>query len=547
MASMDVDALCKRYDRAEVKRAQFASLMQDCYAYAMPERDAWSSYGYGQDRNTVIYDSTALVAVPRFANRLQQALFPPQQRWAQLAIPPEYDTKDKDAQQLRVDLEGVTERMFRHIHASNFDQAVAEWGQDLSAGLGCMMIEDGRFGQRRRRGPRLRFVVVPSALVAFDEGPFGSIEGVFFKQAVKARLLDRTYPDAKLPAALVTLAREEPDKDVELLQCTYYDPDHDFWRLEVLVKADKHRIVQRTYRTNPWVITRWSKAPGETHGRGPLTQALPDIRTVNKLQELALKSGALGVSGVWTAVDDGVLNPDTIRIAPGVVIPVASNATGGRGPSLRGLEMPANFQLNEAMQDKLKTTIRQILFDNPLPPEIQAGLTATEVVERLRQFQADTGAFGRLQAEAVMPIVARVLDILEEAGELAAPQFQGLVKALQEELIQIQATSPLSQAQDRADVQVIFSVITGLAQLGEYGMRLMQRMLDEDRTATFIAERSGVPAVVIPTEAELKKRADDEAAARQQEQMLRSPVIGQAVGALGNVAAKAVPQTAEAA
>jgi hypothetical protein len=548
MAAMDVEALCKRYDRAEVKRSAFAALMQDCYAYAMPERDAWSSYGIGQDRNAVIYDSTALVAVPRFATRLQTALFPPQQRWAQLAVPPEYAAGDDDAvQELRVNLEAATERMFRHIHASNFDQAVAEWGQDLAAGVGCMMIEDGRFGQRRRRGPRLRFVVVPSALIAFDEGPFGTIEGVFFKQIVKARLVERTYPDATLPRAVTDLARDEPDADVELLQCTYYDPDDDAWRLEVLVQKDKERIVQRRYRTNPWVITRWSKAPGETHGRGPLTQALPDIRTVNKLQELALKSGALGVSGVWTAVDDGVLNPDTIRIAPGVVIPVASNATGGRGPSLKGLEMPANFQMNEVMQDKLKTTIRQILFDDPLPPEIQAGLTATEVVERVRRFQADTGAFGRLQAEAVVPIVARVLDILEEAGELAAPELKGLVQALQEELIHIVATSPLSLAQDRADVQAIFSVIMGLAQMGDLGLQLLQRMLDMDRTATFIAERSGVPAVVIPTAKELRARQDKADAAAQQQQMLKSPVVGQAVGALGNVAAKAMPVGAEAA
>jgi hypothetical protein len=209
--------------------------------------------------------------------------------------------------------------------------------------------------------------------------------------------------------------------------------------------------------------------------------------------------------------------------------------------------MPANFQLNEAMQDKMKTTIRQILFDNPLPPEIQAGLTATEVVERLRQFQSETGAFGRLHAEAVVPIVARVIDVLEEAGEFAEPEFRGLMQALQDELIHILATSPLSQAQDRADVQVIFSVILGLAQMGEIGMALLQRMLDMDRTATFIAQRSGVPAVVIPTENELKKRADDDAAAKQQEQMLKSPVIGQAVGAMGNVAAKAMPQAAEAA
>lgn len=539
MAEMDVEALINRYQRAEVKRAAFASLMKDCYAYAMPERDAWSSYGYGQDRNAVIYDSTALVAVPRFANRLQQALFPPQQRWAQLAVPPEFANAD-DAQEVQQDLEAATDLMFRHIHASNFDAAIAEWGHDLAAGVGCLLIEDGRFGLRRRRGPRLRFQAVPSALIAFDEGPHGTVEGVFFKQVLKARLVARTYSDATLTKELERRARDEPESEVSLLQCTYFDPDDDMWRFEVLVEADKERIARRRYRTSPWVITRWTKAPGETHGRGPLTQALPDIRTVNKLMELALKSGALGVSGVWTAVDDGVLNPDVVRIAPGVVIPVGSNATSGRGPSLKALEMPANFTLNEALQDKMKTTIRQMLFDDPLPPEVQAGLTATEVVERVRRFQADTGAFGRLQTDAVAPIVERVLDILEEAGDLAEPRFRNLLQDVQHEIIRVEATSPLSQAQDRADVQVIFQLILGLAQMGQIGMELLQRMLNLDRAATFIAQRSGVPAIVIPTEQELAQQQQAAAEAAKQEQVLKSPVVGQAVSAMGNLASRAI-------
>jgi hypothetical protein len=544
MAAMDVDALLKRADAADKRRQAFASIMQDCYAYAMPQRDAWSTYGEGQDRNLMVYDSTAVVAVPRFANRLQQALFPPQQRWARLALPPELAAKD-ELQAEHVNLEAATDLAFRHIHASNFDAAIAEWGQDLAAGVGCLLVEDGRFGQRRSRGPRLRFQAVPSALVAFDEGPWGNVEGVFFKQRMKARLVDRTYPDATaLPQGLRTKMMQEPDAEVELMQCTTYDAADDTWRFEVLVCAERVRIVERQYRTCPWIITRWTKAPGETHGRGPLMQALPDIRTLNKVVEMSLSAAALAIGGVYTAEDDGVLNPDTVVIAPGSIIPVRSNGGPGRGGSLRRLDEPANFALSEALQQQLRTTIRQMLFDDPLPPEVQAGLTATEVIERVRRFQADTGAFGRLQADAVMPIMVRVIDILEEAGEFADPRFKGLMEALKEDLVRITATSPLAQAQDRADVQAVLSLVQGLTQMGEPGMKMMEAAVDLAKAGPYVAARSGVPHQLIPSREELDAKASAAAEQAQQAQVLQSPAVAQVAGALAGAAARGPAQEA---
>jgi hypothetical protein len=294
MAAMAEAALCKRAERAGRKRDAFASLMRDVYAYAMPERDAWTSYGTGADRHVQTYDSTAVAATPRFATRLVGALFPAQQRWSGLGLPPELAAEEA-AQPLQQDLEAANEKVFAHIHASNFDTAIHEWAHDLAAGVGCLLIENGRLGTKRRRAPLLRFQALPSALVAFDEGPFGGIEGVFLDQTLPARLVARTYPDNDgIPESIARAEREDPEKEIPLLQATYYDPDDDIFRFEVLLKAEKRRFVQRRYRTMPWVIGRWTKAPGETHGRGPLTQALPDIRTVNKVMEFMLKTGSPG-------------------------------------------------------------------------------------------------------------------------------------------------------------------------------------------------------------------------------------------------------------
>jgi hypothetical protein len=540
MAALSPEALVKRAERAEKSRDAFAGIMRDAYKLAMPERDGWNSYGDGQDRAPDVYDGTAIVATTRFANRLQQALFPPFQRWSGLQLPPEL-AAEEEAQPLQEDLEAATGIVFKHLQASNFDATINEWAHDLCAGTGCMLIENGRTGSKRTRAPLLRFQAIPSSRVAFDEGPFGGVEGVFFSQKLRASLVARTYPDhASLPQPILDAQDADDDAEQDLLQATYYDAKEDTFRFEVLLRATKERFVERTYRTMPWIVTRWTKAPGETHGRGPLLQALPDIRTVNKLMELMLMAGSFQVLPAWTVLDDGVLNPATVRIVPGAMIPVRSNG-GAMGESMKPLKGPGEFQVSELLLEKLTTRIRQVLFDDPLPPEVRPGVTATEITERVRRFQADTGAFGRLQADAVVPIMLRVVDILDEAGMFAGDRFAGLMQALRDEAIRVRPTSPLAQAQDNADVHAVMGFLADAAPLGELGMALVRAGIDPDRAGRFLAEKRGVPHSLIPTTREL---AAERAAADEKQTeaaVLQSPAAAQVAGALANAAANPPP------
>lgn len=524
------DALLKRAEAAERKRDAFAALMRDVYALAMPDRDAWSAYGYGANRQVRVFDSTAVIAAARFANRLQQALFPPQQRWAMLALPPEL-AGTAAAQDVARDLEAATDLMFAHIHASNFDQVINEWSLDVAAGVGCLLIENGRTGTRRPGAPLLRFQAVPAAQVAFDEGPWGTVEGVFFTQAMPARLIGRAYPDATLPQDLRAAAARDAEQEVRLLQATVYDPDAAQWRQVVVHRDSRQVLAERSYRVSPWVVTRWSKSPGEAWGRGPLAAALPDIRVLNRLMELYLKAASLVVTPVYTVEDDGVLNPATIRLVPGAFLPVRSNG-GARGRSIAPLDPPTSFALSHDLMERLRTAIRQALFDDPLPPEVQVGLTATEVMERVRRFQQDTGAFGRLQSDAVAPIVLRVLDIMDEAGELADARFAGLMQALRDDAVRIRAVSPLAQAQDRADVQAVMSFVSSAGALGQLGAALVEHGIALDRAGRWVAERAGVPAQLIPTAGELAERAAAAQRTDAERAALASPVLAQAAGAL---------------
>ncbi len=119
-------------------------------------------------------------------------------------------------------------------------------------------------------------------------------------------------------------------------------------------------------KMSPWVISRYMKVAGEIYGRGPLITALPDIKTLNKTKELLLKNASLAVAGVYTAADDGVLNPNTVKIVPGAIIPVARNG-GPQGPALLALPRSGDFNVSQLIINDMVQNIKRILLDECQP------------------------------------------------------------------------------------------------------------------------------------------------------------------------------------
>ncbi len=531
----EIEALLKRAERADQKRAAVSDLMREIYRYFMPERDHWNSYGIGQDRSIYVYDSTGVATHTNFANRLHSAVWPAGQRWAELGLPAALlsAAESDELRQLKADLEAVTQIMFHHVHAGNFDAEINPVCYDIGAGVGAMLVQNGRRVSGDPSMPLLQCQAVPPAMLSFDDGPFGTVEGVFFAQEVPGRNLNRLYPDASLPAELARAIAENPEADVKVKQCTTFDAAKGDWRMQVIHEPTKTRLADRRYRTNPWIIIRWSRLAGETHGRGVLAQALPDTRTANKLLELMLIAGDFDADPTYTAVDDGVINTDVISVLPGQIIPVRSNG-GATGPSLAMLPRPANLQFSDALLQQMHTRQRQLLFDHPLPPEVQVGLTATEIIERIRLYQQQTGSFGRLHHDGVNPLVLRFVDILEEAGEFPAPRFAGVLDLLRSRRAEIRVVSPIARAQDQVDQQQLMSVIAGLSQLGPFGQRILLAAVNPERAGAVIAQRAGIPATVVPTKAETDGRLRAEQEAQQQAMLATSPVAAQVAGAVAS-------------
>ena len=171
-------------------------------------------------------------------------------------------------------------------------------------------------------------------------------------------------------------------------------------------------------------------------------KALPDIKTANKVVELVLKNASIAVTGIWQADDDGVINPATIKLVPGTIIPKAVGSAG-----LTPLETPGRFDVSELVLDQLRNRIRKALFVDQLGQVNGPRMTATEVLERAAEMARILGAtYGRLQSELLSPLVTRARGILARRGEI--PDLP-----LDHRMVALEYKSPQAryQAQGRRD------------------------------------------------------------------------------------------------
>ena len=226
------------------------------------------------------------------------------------------------------------------------------------------------------------------------------------------------------------------------------------------------------------------KVAGEVFGRGPLVTAIPDIKTLNKTLELLLKNASIACAGVYTAADDGVINPSNIRITPGSIIPVARNG-GPQGASLAPLPRSGDFNVSQIVINDLRMNIKKTLLDDTLPPDNMSARSATEIVERMKELAQNMGsAFGRLITETMVPIVARVLSIMDSKGLIQLPLK---VNGLEVKIVPI---SPLAKAQNLEEINEIMQFVQIAGSLGPGGIAEMK----PDLIATYIGDKLGIPS-----------------------------------------------------
>lgn len=433
--TVDIATVKRRGTKVWQGRSPWQSIYQEAYDFAVPMRRPGGS---GKVKYTDrLFDMTAPMSAMYFAGQLQRDLFPAGQPAFVLETGPiaAMALSKGERDQLDRILYQTSSLIHPFFLAGDWDTAVHEMCVDLAVGTGAILPVKGTPDKP------VMFCAIPFDQLAIGVDAFGRVNYVSWKQMIELEQLVGAFPDGEFPDGIKEKAKNNGGEEVELYQDFYADAaPGGGWHFVAYVTASVKPIRHERYRTQPIAVPRYYRVPGEAYGRGVILTALPTIKTLNKVQELALKTAAISMLGIWGYRAGGTFNPDTVRQGPGEFW--AMQATGGMlGPDVTRLDTPGSLNVANVLVGDLQSQIKQAMFDTRLPEYQGTPRSASEMAARMQQrTNIHIGAFGRLVNEIMPVVVPRVAEILSEFGML--PQ----VARVDDLLVAISVRSPMKAA-----------------------------------------------------------------------------------------------------
>jgi len=470
--------IINRYRHAKERRRSWETHWQECFDFALPHREPTTQLSDpGGKRTDKLFDGTAPDGVEQLSASLLSQLTPPWARWFGLTIGPEVEEADRH--EVSTALEKASAAMQSQFDRSNFAVEMHQCYMDLvTAGTASLLLEEAPPGEPSA----FRFSAVPLSQVVFDESADGRLDSTYRRSELTAAQFKERFPKAELPADAIRQAESNPEFRITVIEAVY--PDGQGYQYVAVTEdgtsngESPRAVAEGRFAQSPFINFRWLKAPGEVYGRSPVMKALPDIKTANKVVELTLKNASIAVTGIWQADDDGVLNPASIKLAPGTIIPKAVGSAG-----LTPLSSPGRFDISELVLKDLRANIRRALLVDKLGQPDSPKMTATEVVERSAETARLLGAtYGRLQSELLTPLVSRAVHILNRRG--VTPEI-----AIDGRTVDLEYKSPLARQQAQRDTQNAMAWLDMVGRLGPEALAT----IDSDRLIRWLAKAFSVP------------------------------------------------------
>jgi hypothetical protein len=500
------------------EREPLNTLWADAYRLSYPARgqgflsqsqDGISNAVAANAAKAVLFTTTATDSVRLLASSVLSALTPPSSQWFNLAIP-NVETEDipQDAKEW---LEDAAEKLHTMIHGSNYDSQSLEFFTDIMvAGMAGLYIEKDRFGA-----------------LHFEAWPLHSMWCV---DTMRDERIDTIY--RKIPLTITAALKRFGDKGItqemkdEIERNPYSTKKYDYIHVIRPRLRNGKQLAGKLKTTQPWesvyvncktgevayesgyhempcIVPRWLKLPDTDYAVGPMDAALPDVKTLNKVVEMMLLNADMAIGGIIIAKNDGVFNPNTMRIGPRRVWNVADVG------NIKNLDAAGDINFAIAEISRLQTQIRTTLLADQLGPSERANATATEINTRTSIIRQILGPiFSRLQSEFLQHLIARVFGLAFRDGDLGQPP-----ESLAQYQFKIAYTSPLARAQKMSEVQAMDQFETHLlnAAVSAQKPELLD-LYNLDGAIRKRAEYLGVDIELMVEEQQVKKNRKERAA-----------------------------------
>jgi hypothetical protein len=473
----------------------------------------------GQPKTEDLYDSTASVALERFAAIMDSLLTPRNQTWHRLAVNNRTLAKDRNVKLYFEEANRILFK-FRYAPEANFSAQNQQNFLSLGAfGTGCV------FTDKLTQNVGLRYRAVHLGEICFAENHQGMIDQAYRYFPLTARQAVQKWPD-KVPARIKDAIKTNAETKFYFIHCVKPRSDVDPNRADYkgmafsshYVSIENQEIMEEGgFSSFPYAISRYFQSLGEVYGRSPAMSVLPAIKTLNEEKKTILKQGHRVVDPVLLAFDDGVL--DSFSLRPGAV---NYGGVSADGRALVQALPTGNIAVGKELMDDERAIINdsflvkifQILVESPQ-------MTATEVMERAKEkgmLLAPT--VGRQQSEYLGSMIPRELDVL--AAQSLLPPMPEILKEARGEF-EIMYDSPLSRAQRAEEGSGLMRTVETV--LNVVNVTQNQEPLDHfnwDTIIPEIAEIQGVPARWMRSVQDVMNIRGGRAQKAQQDQMVQA-------------------------
>lgn len=485
---------------------------KDIRDFIMPERgrfdDDDSVFNDGKDRFTELVDHTAGIAASRYAASLLDGLSPPTRDWFRM------ETKVKDLmeiQSVKRHFEEVNRKISQVLHDSNFYNSMADFYEEgVVFGTASVFVE---------RDPLdlVRFTTFTMGEYYIDADSsarvnkwyreyrdtadnivekFG-IENVSHK--IKMALHKNGHQDFSIRHVI------EPNKNADMTKIDNINMPVMSVYYEKVCSDDQPPLRLSGYMEMPVIVARLKTVGNEVYGQSPCNRVLGITKTLQEANK-----------DLWRASKKTIDPPTNMpgknkkkRIGAGSVnyFDGAQGAPQASAIYQINYDMQGNLLASSQIREAINKILNSDLF-SAISGIDRRNMTATEIAQRVAEaIRMLVTVVTRMNSEALKPILERVYNLLDEAGELPEPPEE-----LDGQEIDILFVSSLAQAQQAVGIAGVEQIIDLVTRIAQINPSILDKF-DADQALDEVARMSGAPVQIV--------RSDEDVAAIRQRQAIR--------------------------
>lgn len=389
----------------------------------------------GGKRMSKIIESSALLALGRFASSIHQFLSGEGETWFVLETE---DQRLNEDYQVRMWLEDVGRRMMAVFNDPSRGYHTCQ--RQVYLQIGAFGTGPKYIGEAPD-GPYFQGVYLGQIYLMVDDRY--RVVGVLREYTASPMQLMTQFPGFPMPKIVQDAYEANPAGETTtskniftMVHSVRPRPEADrrgfgaqampFQSVYALKEAKQIMGIPSGYMENPYIVSRWDRAPTEIYGRGPGMNALPDVKMTQEFQRSWIKAIHKIVDPPLIVDDEGTLRP-RINTAPGKVTYARRDQNGKM--NVEYMTPPVGIENADKMRADLQRIIDKHffldVFKSPGPVSADGAVThmsMTEFAAHKREQLQDIGPMiSQEREEDLVPTIKRTFQAMVRAGMIPPP------------------------------------------------------------------------------------------------------------------------------